>query len=184
MVYYRIVDEAIDGKELHDMAHAFLAELLKKIYNIENYRIEKWEHGKPFIPDYPHIHFNLSHCRGLIVCGFSDSEIGIDAELIRPYNGKAAKRIFSAEEMEYTEQSMYPDEAFFRLWTLKEALGKNLGTGLFSSLSEAVFRINGEVPECSIYPEKYFVQKIIQKKWVVSICADNPCFINKNVFCS
>lgn len=174
MIYYRVVDETLPAKELHNLAHIMLAEMLKKNYGIENYRVEKNEHGKPFLPDYPHIHFNLSHCKGLIVCGFSEAEIGVDAELIRPYNGKAAKRIFSSEEMEQVSRSKCPDEMFFRFWTLKEALGKNLGTGLFSSLSEAVFQIDGENPECNRYPDKCFVQKIIQEKWVVSICADNP----------
>ena len=174
MIYYRLTDEAVSAKDMHDMAHTFLGELLKKNYGIENYRLEKGEHGKPFLPDYPHIHFNLTHCKGLIVCVFSEGEIGVDAELIRPYNGRAAKRIFASAEMEYVMQSACPDEDFFRFWTLKEALGKNLGTGLFSSLSEAVFQLDSEKPRCETYPEKYFVQKIIDKKWVVSVCADNP----------
>lgn len=174
MIYYRLIDEAASAKAVHDMAHVFLGELLKRNYGIESYRTEKGEHGKPFLTDYPHIHFNLSHCKGLIVCVFSEGEIGVDAELIRPYNGKAAKRIFATEEMRCVEQSGCPDESFFRFWTLKEALGKNLGTGLFSSLSEAVFQLDGENPRCEAYPEKRFVQKIIEKKWVVSVCADNP----------
>lgn len=174
MIYYRLVDEATPNAAMHDIAHAFLGELLKKNYGIESYRLEKGEHGKPYLPDYPHIHFNLSHCRGLIVCAFSKEEIGVDAELIRPYNGRAAKRIFAPEEIKFAEQSDCPDEVFFRFWTLKEALGKNLGTGLFSSLSEAVFCLDGENPRCSSYPEKSFVQKLIDKKWVVSVCADNP----------
>ncbi len=185
MIYYRFTEETASAKELHEIAHRFLAELLKKNYGIENYRIEKGEQGKPFLPDYPEVHFNLSHCRGLVVCGFSDSEIGVDAELVRPYNGRAGKRVFSPSEAEQTEQSDCPEETFFRFWTLKESLGKNLGTGLSSSLSEVSFRLDGENPKCEKYPEKFFLQKIIEKKWVVSICADNPIFfINRNAFCS
>ncbi len=184
MIYYRLTDEAASAKDMHEMAHAFLGELLKRNYGIERFRIEKGGHGKPYLPDYPHIHFNLSHCKGLIVCGFSEGAIGVDAELIRPYNGRAAKRIFAPAEMEHVLNSPCPDENFFRIWTLKEALGKNLGTGLFSSLSEAAFLLDGEKPKCEAYPEKCFVQKIIDKKWVVSVCADNPCFINRNAFCS
>ncbi len=184
MIYYRIIDEATPATALHDLTHAFLGELLKKHYGIEKYRLEKGEHGKPFLPDYPNIHFNISHCKGLLLCGFSESEIGVDAELIRPYNGRAAKRIFSAEEMEAVQRSSCPDEAFFQIWTLKEALGKNLGTGLSSLMSEITFILDGRQPRCLAYPEKYFVQKIIQKKWVVSICTDNPLnFINRNAFC-
>ncbi|MBQ8787043.1 MAG: 4'-phosphopantetheinyl transferase superfamily protein [Oscillospiraceae bacterium] len=183
MIYYRIIDEAIPSTALHDMAHTFFAELLKRNYGIEKFRLEKGEHGKPFLPDYPNIHFNLSHCRGLLLCGFSDSEIGVDAEQIRPYNGRAAKRIFSDEELELVQKSTVPDEMFFRIWTLKEALGKNLGTGLSSAMSEFSFALDYDEPCCKAYPQKKFVQKIIQKKWVVSICADNPCFINRNAFC-
>lgn len=174
MIYYRFIDEGLSARDMHDMAHAFLAELLKKYYSIENYRIEKGEHGKPFLPDHPDIHFNLSHCKGLIVCGFSNSEIGVDAELIRPYNGRVSKRVFSPEETDCVEQSSCPDETFFRFWTLKEALGKNIGTGLRSVLSRVSFQLDGENPKCEAYPQKHFVQKIIEKKWVVSICADNP----------
>ncbi len=176
MIYYRLIDETVSAKEIHKIAYDFLAELLKKDYGIENYRIEKGEHGKPYLPDYPHIHFNISHCRGMVVCGFSNGEIGVDAELIRSYNGRVAERVFSDKEREQIQRSKCTDEAFFRFWTLKEALGKNIGTGLFSALSEITFHLDGENPHCEAYPEKFFVQKIIQKKWVVSICADNPCF--------
>lgn len=184
MIYYRLIDETVSAKETHEMAHVFLAELLRKNYGIENYHLEKGEHGKPYFPDYPNIHFNLSHCKGLIVCAFSEGKIGVDAELIRPYNGRAAKRVFSPSEMEATEKGINPDEIFFRFWTLKEALGKNLGMGLFSALSAVTFWLNGENPRCEAYPEKHFAQKFIDEKWVVSVCADNPCFINRNAFCS
>lgn len=184
MIYYRLIDETASAKEMHKAVHAFLAELLKKNYGIENYRLGKTEHGKPYLPDYPNIHFNLSHCRGLLVCAFSSGEIGVDSEIIRHYNGRAAKRIFSPQEIETTEKSIAPDETFFRFWTLKEALGKNLGTGLFSSLSKVTFLLDRESPRCEEYSEKVFVQKIIQKKWVVSVCADNPNFINKIAFYS
>ena len=174
MIYYRLVDEGLSPQALHEAAHGLLDEMLEKQFGITDCRIEKNEHGKPFLPDYPHIHFNLSHCRGLVLCGFSDGEIGVDAELIRPYNGRAAKRIFSPGEMEIAEKSDCPDEAFFRIWTLKEALGKCIGTGLFSSLANHSFTLCGENPVCGSCPEKKFFQKIIQKKWVVSVCADNP----------
>lgn len=65
-------------------------------------------HGKPFMPDYPNIHFNISHCEVASACAISDEEVGIDIEYIRePY------------EPEYIRQ-----------WTRKEALAKMYGTGI------------------------------------------------------
>ena len=178
MIFYTFTDEKASYLIHHDTAYRLLGTALKQLYGIENYTVEYGSHGKPYLAEYPEIHFNISHCSGLVLCAVSESDIGIDAELIRPYNGKAAKRIFSSAEIDFAEKSSCPDESFFRIWTLKECLGKALGTGLSSSLSECEFSIGGENPICSTFPEKIFTQKILHKKWVVSVCADNPndCF--------
>lgn len=182
MVFYSFTDDKASHSEQHNAAHKLLASALKKLYGIEKYTLSIGEHGKPYLTEYPQIHFNLSHCTGLVVCGISESEIGIDAELIRPYIGKGSKRIFTLPENEYISKSKHPDESFFRIWTLKECLGKALGTGL-TGISKYEFDLSAENPICSSFPEKHFTQIILQKKWVISICADNPIFINRNVFC-
>lgn len=172
MIFFRLADENLSPAELHNAAHDLLKDVLSDRYGISDIRTEKGAHGKPYLADYPHIHFNLSHCRGLVLCGVSDMPIGVDAELIREYNGRAANRVCSESE----RAQIHSDEDFFRFWTLKEALVKNLGTGLSSDLSKICFSIEGENPKCGAYPEKFFMQKIIEKKWVISVCADNPCF--------
>ena len=42
-------------------------------------------HGKPYLKEYPLIHFNISHCMGLAVLAIGDCTVGIDAECVRPY---------------------------------------------------------------------------------------------------
>lgn len=69
--------------------------------------------GKPCFPDRPDICFNLSHSHGAAVCALHDKPVGIDVEKLRP----APRRL--ADGME--------DEAFFRLWTAKEATIKQQG---------------------------------------------------------
>lgn len=178
MIFYRLLDEALTRNAQHDEAYSLLARALKASYGIESFTLEKGAHGKPYLSEYPNIHFNISHCKGLAICGISEGNIGVDAELIRPYSGRAAGKIFSEQELDYVGKSSCPDEAFFRIWTLKEALGKNIGTGLTFDMAKYSFTFEDGQPLCKGYPEKIFTQKILQKKWVVSICADDT----ENIF--
>ena len=174
MIFYTFVNENAKHSEAHKAAFELLSYGLKKLYGIADFRIVTGKHGKPYLEDLPEIHFNVSHCRGLALCGISENEIGIDGELIRNYDPKIMKRIFSIQEQELITASEDPETDFFRIWTLKEALGKYLGTGLFSSLKEYSFSLNGERPLCESFSEKIFTQKILHEKWVVSICAHDP----------
>lgn len=76
--------------------------------------------GRPFFPDYPYICFNLSHSRGAAVCALHDKPVGVDVEKLRP----APPRLAGGME----------DEAFFRLWTAKEATIKQQGKGVATLL--------------------------------------------------
>jgi len=174
MVYYTLIDIDSSAKEQHSAAHKLLDKALMRTCGIKNYSLVCGEHGKPFLEKSSDIFFNLSHCKGLTACVVSDAENGIDAELIRPYSGSAAKRVFTENEMRFVSESEIPDEKFFRLWTLKEAVGKAIGTGIFSNLKEYEFDFRGGKPFCKAMSQKVFTQKIIRGKWVVSVCSESP----------
>lgn len=176
MIFYTFIDENSKRSEQHEAACGLLSEGVKRLYEITSYTLKKGEHGKPFFAEYPEIKFNISHCSGLAVCGISGGEIGVDAELIRPYNGKVMRRIFSESEQNYILFSENSERDFFRFWTLKECYGKAIGTGIFSDLKNYGFEISDDMknsPRCEKVTDKIFTQKILQKKWVVSVCADN-----------
>ena len=58
------------------------------------------QHGKPYLRDYPGIHFNISHCEGLVACAFSDTETGVDVERIREVKEKVIPKVFDRAEQE------------------------------------------------------------------------------------
>ena len=92
---------------------------------------------KPYLPDYPYIHFNLSHSENMVVAVFADVEIGCDIEQIQKANILFAKRFFCLSEYNYVlsqPTQRLQCEAFYRLWTLKESFLKAVGAGLSVSL--------------------------------------------------
>ena len=65
------------------------------------------------------------------MCAVSRFPVGCDVERIHPVDLALARRAFSREENAYLEAlpALERDEAFFRLWTLKESYMKCLGEG-------------------------------------------------------
>jgi 4'-phosphopantetheinyl transferase len=91
-------------------------------------------HGKPQIEG---PRFNISHSGGLALIALGQAEVGVDVELPRRRRtDDIARRFFSPGEKErlfaLDDEPRY--EAFFRLWTCKEAFLKATGEGLSRSL--------------------------------------------------
>lgn len=84
--------------------------------------------GKPFFPDLPQYHFNLSHTRGLCLCALSDRPVGVDIEVVRPRRPGLPRYVMSEEELRGFDGTW---EDFARIWTLKEAYCKYLGRSIF-----------------------------------------------------
>ena len=82
------------------------------------------EHGKPFF-EYGEC-FSISHSGRIAMLAVSKEDIGIDVECRKTANEKIAERCFTEEEQAFSKTST---EAFFRIWTAKEAVLKILGTG-------------------------------------------------------
>jgi len=104
------------------------------------WRFNQGPHGKPSIEGRTDLHFNISHCRGLAACALRFGRpVGIDVEWLgRPAPIEVAQRFFSDDETNYLLR--LPDaerhEAFFQIWTLKEAYIKAVGLGLSQPLRD------------------------------------------------
>lgn len=93
------------------------------------------EHGKPYLPDFPDLRFNLSHSHEAAVCALCrGAELGVDLEWTerRVEHLLVGRRFFSPPEVEKLDGT--PEnrqrEVFFNCWTRKEAYIKALGDGL------------------------------------------------------
>lgn len=105
------------------------------------------QHGKPYLKDYPEVHFNLSHTKGRAMCVISDGPVGCDVEGIEELRINIAEHFFAREEYEYllgiSDEQKRTDE-FFKLWTLKESFVKLSGEGIYCPFDSFRFDIAEE----------------------------------------
>jgi len=101
------------------------------------------ENGKPSFRDFPDVHFNLSHSKSRVMCVVSPYEVGCDVEHVRVGRSRLAERFFKEGETRWIHsfaEGAAQDEAFCRLWTLKECYMKVTGRGM--SLSPDKFSLS------------------------------------------
>ena len=88
------------------------------------------------------LHFNIAHTEGVVAMAVCrHARVGVDVEKIDRAPLAVAERFFSAAET--AELRALPGDAqprrFMRLWTLKEAYLKAIGTGLAGGLDRMSF---------------------------------------------
>ena len=112
--------------------------VLKKQFSIpmSNLNIQLGEFGKPYLPDYPDVHFNISHSGDFVVCAVSQSPVGIDIQTILTDKERIARRVLSSEKLQEIEESTEPDLLFTKYWAEKEALLKLVGCGFSGEVNE------------------------------------------------
>ena len=112
--------------------------------------LEKGEHGKPFIEGFSC--FSISHTGSIWAVLIADCECGLDIQNGRRCNKKAiAERWFAPEDaVSIISANTDPDDAddaFFRIWTRREALTKALGGTVYDPdlppVSDGDVLING-----------------------------------------
>lgn len=159
--------------EQHDHARRLLCECLSKSgISSDIGSISFGAHGKPYLAEYPDIHFNLTHADGIAACIVSRRECGIDAERVRKFPEKVLRRVFSEKERQTIEglPENERDLYFFRLWTLKEAYVKMLGVGISYPMRDVEFSVSGDVISANVTGCR-FSQRVLQGgSYVVSVC--------------
>ena len=109
---------------------ALLNRAVAEEYGVRGLVIEKTEHGKPFFPERPDIHFSLSHTDGAVLCAVSSAPVGCDVQIHRAVHSRLPERVCAPEELLQMD--------FFDLWSLKESWIKLRGL-IDRPLREIVF---------------------------------------------
>ena len=111
-------------------------------------RFAHGEQGKPFVtePAKAKQPFNVAHTDGLVICGIGPEQtvdlVGVDVECVdRRTSTDLAERYFSPPEVEMLRSRPTSEQKqfFLRIWTLKEAFIKAIGTGLHTPLADFAF---------------------------------------------
>ena len=125
-----LIHTPLDGRTGHQAGRDLLAALYRDAAGTDLPPIAISPRGKPYFPDGPW-HFSISHTKSHAFCALAKRPIGIDAEeMTRVINPRLAEKVLSpGEKLRYDH---WPDknDAFLRLWVLKEAAVKLTGEGL------------------------------------------------------
>lgn len=110
------------------------------------------DHGKPALklaPQNKAFEFNLSHSKDLALYIFNwNRKIGIDVEYVhpRPDVDDFARQFFSPRESAFVNalSGKQKEDAFFKIWTCKEAFLKANGNGLTLPINQVEISLEAE----------------------------------------
>lgn len=143
-------------------------------------KIAKGKNGKPYLKNSP-LHFNLSHTNGLICCGISNMEIGIDCERIRNFNVSLLDKVCTQSEKYNIISADNINRAFFTYWTLKESYCKFTGNGLSENLKNIEFTIQNVKPLSQNRNVHFLFSDM--NEFVISACSADKYLYCRHKYC-
>ena len=132
-----LLGEKLDGRDGHLVGRELLAKLYTQATGEPLPEISVTSNGKPYFKDSVW-HFSISHTKQYAFCALSQQNIGLDAEEKgRKVSEMMVEKFAScSEKLRFGED---PQDAFLRLWVLKEAYAKLTGRGIGNWLKNTDF---------------------------------------------
>lgn len=148
--------------------------------------VELLPNGKPYLKNYPDVHFSISHSGDIALCTLSDFPIGADIQLCTDFKDEICRRYFKKSETDYVAGAKTPEEKrqrFFKIWTLKEAYVKMTGKGLGQFRDFEIDLKDGISVKNSrqIKPLSFFEFDIPDYKCALCICGEESDVKIKNI---
>ncbi len=156
--------------------------------------IARTDDGKPFLTNSSHpLYFNLTHSGNFAALAVTHKgEVGIDIETARKRSYlKIVERYFHPDEIKLLLDSdeVAREQLFYRLWTLKEAFFKAMGSGISTGLDKACFSFEDDVITAKFSPtlavkriEWQFYQEFIAANTVVAVAINSTEKIKQQWF--
>lgn len=179
-----------EPKKLSLIASILFEKAIREInvnIDIKNINISYNQYGKPYIDDekYKNIKFNISHTKDKAILVISDEEVGCDIEMIHDIDLNIAKRFFTINEYNYIESLKDIEKkkkVFYKIWTMKESIGKYIGKGLSMGLDSIDFSdidfdliFNKQKEICSFFNngEILYFHNFDMKEYMITVCTKN-----------
>lgn len=126
------------------------------------------KYGKPYLKN-SELFFNVCHSFDYVITTISNKEIGIDIEKVRKTSLKVINQFATSKEKKYILSSDENiEERIFKIYTLKEAYFKMLGTNL-NHILEIEFIIKNDKVYCSDKNVKVgFINDV--KGYIIAYC--------------
>ena len=154
--------------------------MLDKYYGMKDYTITYNEYGKPYLKEYNHVHFSISHSGDWIVCVTCNHLIGVDIEFIRPFESQKefiqlAEMFLNRNEITNLFRQCKDDQpsSFYAYWTGKEAVVKYLGTGIGDVKKfDIVWQSKHNAIATGYEKDLYIQNHTFSDDYRISICTD------------
>ncbi len=134
------------------------------------------KNGKPHLSRHSHIHFNLSHSGEMALAVFAGRDVGCDIEKVQNADMELAEEFFTKGEYDYIvgqKTKNKRDEAFYRIWTLKESFVKAVGSGLMLPLNSFEIKImaDGKIDLIqNVDRRKYYFKEYPFEEYCGAVC--------------
>ena len=141
----------LEHKNRFIAARGFLRQILSKYLqkSAKDIVLKYSDRGKPLLVN-TDIRFNISHSQNIaLYCVTRHNPIGVDLEYLKKKieHDKIASRFFNESEYRAITE-LIPDkrnQAFFQLWTIKEAYLKATGEGLGGGLETVTVKLDNDL---------------------------------------
>jgi len=121
--------------------------------------------------------FSIAHSGNIVGCAFSKkAKIGLDIERIQPIKLADFKHILNDLDYQNIAKAANRDNAFFKIWTIKEAVTKAIGKGLAIDVKA----INILEQYAVLENQKWYFQKInLSEKFAIYMVSEVPILKSK-----
>ncbi len=159
-------------------AYLLLCIALRREFGVIKFKMTGERFEKPALKGRDDIFFNLSHCAAGCACIVSKNSVGIDIQEQTDIPRGTDRLVCTERERSVLEKSDDPAADFIRMWTLKEAVLKMLGTGLSQDMKTVDTEELAQNAACRVLSGYTLAAASESREEDMKALLDNAVFIN------